>query len=126
MAEIGRHGGGFWICPDAKIDDGVLDVCTCDGLGTLGILSFLPRVMRGSSQVVLLGAGEEDPGEMVLFLTIDFAVRTRSINGYTLYFSDRRSNRNAANLETVNTYEGTHDVHALILGRAQTGLQAFF
>ena len=27
--------------------------------------------------------------------------------------------------ETVNTYEGTHDVHALILGRAQTGLQAF-
>ena len=34
--------------------------------------------------------------------------------------------RHAINLETVNTYEGTHDVHALILGRAQTGLQAFF
>jgi glutaryl-CoA dehydrogenase len=34
--------------------------------------------------------------------------------------------RVAQNLETVNTYEGTHDVHALILGRAQTGLQAFF
>jgi glutaryl-CoA dehydrogenase len=33
--------------------------------------------------------------------------------------------RHAQNLETVNTYEGTHDVHALILGRAQTGLQAF-
>ncbi len=33
--------------------------------------------------------------------------------------------RHVANLETVNTYEGTHDVHALILGRAQTGLQAF-
>ncbi|MGD0639265.1 MAG: acyl-CoA dehydrogenase [Roseiarcus sp.] len=33
--------------------------------------------------------------------------------------------RHATNLETVNTYEGTHDVHALILGRAQTGLQAF-
>ena len=44
----GRHGGGFWICPDARIDDGVLDVCMCDGLGTLGILSFLPRVMRGT------------------------------------------------------------------------------
>ncbi len=29
------------------------------------------------------------------------------------------------NLETVNTYEGTHDIHALILGRAQTGIQAF-
>ncbi|MGB0086654.1 MAG: acyl-CoA dehydrogenase [Rhodomicrobiaceae bacterium] len=34
--------------------------------------------------------------------------------------------RVAQNLETVNTYEGTHDVHALILGRAQTGIQAFF
>jgi glutaryl-CoA dehydrogenase len=33
--------------------------------------------------------------------------------------------RHAQNLETVNTYEGTHDIHALILGRAQTGLQAF-
>jgi glutaryl-CoA dehydrogenase len=34
--------------------------------------------------------------------------------------------RHVANLETVNTYEGTHDIHALILGRAQTGIQAFF
>ena len=34
--------------------------------------------------------------------------------------------RHAQNLETVNTYEGTHDVHALILGRAQTGIPAFF
>ena len=34
--------------------------------------------------------------------------------------------RHMINLETVNTYEGTHDIHALILGRAQTGIQAFF
>jgi glutaryl-CoA dehydrogenase len=34
--------------------------------------------------------------------------------------------RHMVNLEVVNTYEGTHDIHALILGRAQTGLQAFF
>ena len=33
--------------------------------------------------------------------------------------------RHMVNLEVVNTYEGTHDIHALILGRAQTGLQAF-
>ena len=33
--------------------------------------------------------------------------------------------RHLVNLEVVNTYEGTHDVHALILGRAQTGIQAF-
>jgi chemotaxis protein CheC len=48
----------------------------------------LPRVMRGSSQVVLLGAEAEDPGEMVLFLTIDFEVRTRSINGYIALLMD--------------------------------------
>ena len=34
--------------------------------------------------------------------------------------------RHVCNLETVNTYEGTHDIHALIIGRAITGLQAFF
>jgi len=33
--------------------------------------------------------------------------------------------RHLLNLETVNTYESTHDIHALILGRAQTGIQAF-
>ncbi|HVH11488.1 MAG TPA: diacylglycerol kinase family protein [Longimicrobium sp.] len=44
----GRHGGGFWICPDARIDDGLLDLCMCSQLGTLGILRFLPRVMRGT------------------------------------------------------------------------------
>jgi YegS/Rv2252/BmrU family lipid kinase len=43
-----RHGGGFWICPDARIDDGVLDVCTCDALGTLGILRTLPLTLRGT------------------------------------------------------------------------------
>ncbi|UWQ60244.1 acyl-CoA dehydrogenase [Leisingera caerulea] len=44
-------------------------------------------------------------------------------NGISLEFNVIR---HMVNLETVNTYEGTHDVHALILGRAQTGLQAFF
>jgi chemotaxis protein CheC len=38
--------------------------------------------------VVLLGAEAEDPGEMVLFLTIDFEVRTRSINGYIALLMD--------------------------------------
>ena len=42
----------------------------------------------GSSQVVLLGGNVNDPGEMVLFLTIDFAVRARNINGYIALFMD--------------------------------------
>jgi YegS/Rv2252/BmrU family lipid kinase len=51
LATVGngaRHGGGFWICPAARIDDGLLDVCVCDGLGTLRILRFLPKTLRGT------------------------------------------------------------------------------
>ncbi|MBV9773705.1 MAG: diacylglycerol kinase family lipid kinase [Gemmatimonadetes bacterium] len=48
VANGGCHGGGFWICPAARIDDGELDVCVADALTTAGILGFLPRVMRGT------------------------------------------------------------------------------
>jgi YegS/Rv2252/BmrU family lipid kinase len=44
----GRHGGGFWLCPDARIDDGVLDVCVCDGLSRPRMLALLPRTLRGT------------------------------------------------------------------------------
>lgn len=48
VANGGCHGGGFWICPAARIDDGALDVCVADALTTAGVLGFLPRVMRGT------------------------------------------------------------------------------
>jgi glutaryl-CoA dehydrogenase len=57
---------------------------------------------------------------------LDIARMSRDMhggNGISLEFGVIR---HMVNLETVNTYEGTHDVHALILGRAQTGLQSFF
>ena len=44
----------------------------------------------------------------------------------TVYMQSIKLIRHVMNLEAVNTYEGTHDIHALILGRAQTGIQAFF
>ena len=44
----GRHGGGFWLCPDAAIDDGLLDVCVCDGVGKLELLRILPKTLRGT------------------------------------------------------------------------------
>jgi glutaryl-CoA dehydrogenase len=56
---------------------------------------------------------------------LDIARVARDMHGGNGISADFHVMRHAANLETVNTYEGTHDVHALILGRAITGLQAF-
>ncbi|KUL96797.1 acyl-CoA dehydrogenase [Bosea sp. WAO] len=57
---------------------------------------------------------------------LDIARQARDMHGGNGISIEYHVMRHAANLETVNTYEGTHDVHALILGRAVTGLQAFF
>ena len=57
---------------------------------------------------------------------LDIARQSRDMHGGNGITLEYHVIRHAMNLETVNTYEGTHDVHALILGRAQTGLQAFF
>jgi glutaryl-CoA dehydrogenase len=57
---------------------------------------------------------------------LDIARMARDMHGGNGIHGEYHVMRHAQNLETVNTYEGTHDVHALILGRAQTGLQAFF
>ncbi len=57
---------------------------------------------------------------------LDIARHARDMHGGNGIAEDFQVMRHMVNLETVNTYEGTHDVHALILGRAQTGLQAFF
>ncbi|MDG1679574.1 MAG: acyl-CoA dehydrogenase [Tateyamaria sp.] len=57
---------------------------------------------------------------------LDIARNARDMHGGNGISGDFPVMRHMMNLETVNTYEGTHDVHALILGRAQTGLQAFF
>ena len=57
---------------------------------------------------------------------LDIARWSRDMHGGNGIQEDFQIMRHMVNLETVNTYEGTHDVHALILGRAITGLQAFF
>ena len=57
---------------------------------------------------------------------LDIARAARDMHGGNGIAQEFQVMRHMVNLETVNTYEGTHDVHALILGRAQTGLQAFF
>ncbi len=79
----------------------------------------------------LLDAGKATP-EMISLVkrnncgkALDIARLARDMLGGNGIQSEYHVMRHAQNLEAVNTYEGTHDVHALILGRAQTGLQAF-
>jgi glutaryl-CoA dehydrogenase len=57
---------------------------------------------------------------------LDIARVARDMHGGNGISDEYHVMRHMVNLETVNTYEGTHDVHALILGRAQTGMQAFY
>jgi glutaryl-CoA dehydrogenase len=92
---------------------------------TLGLQSCL-RVGR------LMDEGQAVP-EMVSLIkrnscgkSLDIARMARDMHGGNGIHDEYHVIRHMINLETVNTYEGTHDVHALILGRAQTGLQAFY
>ncbi len=80
----------------------------------------------------LFDAGKVQP-EMISLIkrnncgkALDIARQARDMHGGNGIHEEYHVMRHSQNLETVNTYEGTHDVHALILGRAQTGLQAFF
>jgi glutaryl-CoA dehydrogenase len=57
--------------------------------------------------------------------SLDIARLSRDMHGGNGIADEFHVIRHCMNLEAVNTYEGTHDIHALILGRAQTGIQAF-
>ena len=79
-------------------------------------------------------AGLKELGDIVLFditegmpqgKALDIARVARDIHGGNGISDEYHVIRHVMNLEAVNTYEGTHDVHALILGRGQTGIQAF-
>ena len=92
---------------------------------TLGLTACL-RVGR------LMDEGRAAP-EMISLIkrnncgkALDITRQSRDMHGGNGISQDFHIFRHLMNLETVNTYEGTHDVHALILGRSQTNLQAFF
>jgi glutaryl-CoA dehydrogenase len=88
--------------------------------------------LQAAARRQLIDAGRMAP-EMISIVkrnncgkALDIARAARDMHGGNGISEEYQVMRHAQNLETVNTYEGTHDVHALILGRAQTGLQAFF
>src|ERR1700675_3545954 len=80
----------------------------------------------------MLEAGRAPPPSISLMKrnncgkALDIARVARDMHGGNGISEEYHVMRVLSNLETVNTYEGTHDIHALILGRAQTGIQAFF
>jgi glutaryl-CoA dehydrogenase len=80
----------------------------------------------------MLEAGKAAPPSISLMKrnncgkALDVARLARDMHGGNGIAEEYHVMRVLSNLETVNTYEGTHDIHALILGRAQTGIQAFF
>jgi glutaryl-CoA dehydrogenase len=89
--------------------------------------------LQGSLQVGRLMDQANAAPEMISIVkrnncgkALDVARNARDMHGGNGISGEFQVIRHMMNLETVNTYEGTHDVHALILGRSQTGLQAFF
>ena len=96
-------------------------------------------------KIALIGSGQiggtlahliglKELGDVVMFdiaegvpqgKALDIARTARDMHGGNGISDEFHVMRVMANLETVNTYEGTHDIHALILGRAITGIQAF-
>jgi len=79
----------------------------------------------------LIDEGKSEP-EMISLIkrnsagkSLDIARQSRDMHGGNGIADEYHVIRHVMNLESVNTYEGTHDIHALILGRGITGLQAF-
>ncbi len=89
--------------------------------------------LQGCLQMGRLMDSERCPVELVSLMkrnncgkALDVARVARDMHGGNGVSDEYHVIRHVMNLEAVNTYEGTHDIHALILGRAQTGIQAFF
>jgi glutaryl-CoA dehydrogenase len=101
----------------------------------LKLTNMLTEITLGMQAVLRVGRlmdeGRATP-EMVSLVkrnscgkSLDIARMARDMHGGNGIADEFHVMRHVVNLETVNTYEGTHDIHALILGRAQTGIQAF-
>jgi len=118
---LDRKQFGRPLAANQLIQKKLADMQTEIALGLQGVL----RLGR------MLEAGRAAPPSISLMKrnncgkALDIARVARDMHGANGISEEYHVMRVLANLETVNTYEGTHDIHALILGRAQTGIQAF-
>jgi len=119
---LDRKQFGRPLAANQLIQKKLADMQTEIALGLSGVL----RLGR------MLDAGKAAPPSISLMKrnncgkALDVARMARDMHGGNGISEEYHVMRVLSNLETVNTYEGTHDIHALILGRAQTGIQAFF
>ncbi len=138
---LGRHGGGGGLLAPARGNTG--STASSSASRSPATQLFQKKLADMQTEIALglqaslrvgrlMDEGRFAP-EMISLVkrnncgkALDIARAARDMHGGNGIQIGYHVMRHAQNLETVNTYEGTHDVHALILGRAQTGLQAFF
>ena len=118
---LDRRQFGRPLAANQLIQKKLADMQTEIALGTHGALALGRALERGIALPPAISLMKRNNCGKAL----DIARMARDMHGGNGISDEYHVIRHMVNLETVNTYEGTHDVHALILGRAQTGLQAF-
>ena len=119
---LDRKQFGRPLAANQLVQKKLADMQTEIALGLQGVLRLGRMLERGSAAPAFdLTDEAQNCGK-----ALDVARLARDMHGGNGISEEYHVMRVLSNLETVNTYEGTHDIHALILGRAQTGIQAFF
>ena len=118
---LDRKQFGKPLAANQLVQKKLADMQTDIALGLHGCLSLGRGLERGTIAPPAISLMKRNNCGKAL----DVARAARDMHGGNGISEEYHVIRHMVNLETVNTYEGTHDVHALILGRAQTGLQAF-
>src|SRR3984893_15842614 len=119
---LDRKQFGRPLAANQLIQKKLADMQTEIALGVAGVLR-LGRMMEAGTAGAPAGSLRQGDN---CGKALDIARLARDMHGGNGISDECHVMRVMSNLETVNTYEGTHDIHALILGRAQTGIQAFF
>ncbi len=118
---LDRKQFGRPLAANQLIQKKLADMQTEIALGLAGCLALGRSLERGTAAPPAISLMKRNNCGKAL----DIARAARDMHGGNGISDEYHVIRHMVNLETVNTYEGTHDVHALILGRAQTGIQAF-
>ncbi len=119
---LDRHQFGRPLAANQLIQKKLADMQTEITLGLQGVLRLGRMKDEGTAAVEITSIMKRNSCGK----SLDIARLARDMLGGNGISDEFGVARHLVNLEVVNTYEGTHDIHALILGRAQTGIQAFF